>query len=563
MERKYRGTPGVRLVVAFPLLVKLVGVTGCGDVEQPEATTGDDTETVKNAVITTLPAFPYEHMPVEIRNVGSNKCLQVTEALTTVQATCDGSKQQAWSLIRSTGGYQLKSAHRVWENLDVPGGSSNDGLQLNVGGGDGPPASQIFRFDSTSSGNYRIKTFQDKCVEVANGSSADLAAVQQNPCLTSGNKQRWLPSRKTVNFGFVAKNSKMCMDVANASLSDNALVQQYPCVEGAPNERWYLESAGTTNGVDYFYIRSTNSGKCLDVPNGSTSTGIQLQQYSCIGVDNEKWSFSDQGDGRLRIKNKRSNLCVEVAGSSMEAHAAIQQGTCSSTASKQRWFYTHVVNRHLQAILVADDNGQNRTVAEKIEEHVADVAKVYQPYGVNLLFDPQTDVSTNFNSTLISEMTSGASVPGVCFGTSQLLTAQDCASFHVGDYGGKVVFYVIRGGGWAGVQNFIASLEIHGEEVCQSSDPKAAKVYNTRHWSHEFGHHLGLSHTFIGDGDRLTDTRVNNGGDDCAQPRISPATVNGVLTDTNNAMSYFYHVDRKITVSQAHIVRATSFTRFY
>ncbi|MBF0443740.1 MAG: RICIN domain-containing protein, partial [Oligoflexales bacterium] len=85
-----------------------------------------------------LPSFPYNMLPVEIKNIGSGKCLDVHQALkadgTKVeQYTCHALNNQSWYLIpNGDATYQIRAGHDGNRNLVVPGASMDDGVELEI-----------------------------------------------------------------------------------------------------------------------------------------------------------------------------------------------------------------------------------------------------------------------------------------------------------------------------------------------------------------------------------------------------------------------------------------------
>jgi hypothetical protein len=84
------------------------------------------------------------------------------------------------------------------------------------------------------------------------------------------------------------QNSHMCMDVAFGSRDDNARIQQYICYGGLP-EQWRFNYLATLHGVNYFEIVNVFSNKCLDVPNGNASPGVQMIQFGCWQGPMQLW----------------------------------------------------------------------------------------------------------------------------------------------------------------------------------------------------------------------------------------------------------------------------------
>jgi hypothetical protein len=131
--------------------------------------------------------------------------------------------------------------------------------------------------------------------------------------------------------------SHHCMDVANGSVNDGGRVQTWDCYGGTP-ERWTLEETSVINGVYYYEIVNLNSGKCLDVPNGSMDWGVELQQWTCWSGDMQQWRLYTAGTNAWYIKNMRSGLCLDVKNSGLPG-AALQQWDCN-WGSIQAWTHT-------------------------------------------------------------------------------------------------------------------------------------------------------------------------------------------------------------------------------
>jgi streptogrisin C len=82
-------------------------------------------------------------------------------------------------------------------------------------------------------------------------------------------------------------------------------------------------------GGDTSSVLSNWNNKCIDVPGGNFSDGVQLQMYSCNNSDAQKWTFTG---GTLRTQN---NKCMDVAWGSTANGAAIQIVGCSGNAAQQ------------------------------------------------------------------------------------------------------------------------------------------------------------------------------------------------------------------------------------
>jgi hypothetical protein len=78
------------------------------------------------------------------------------------------------------------------------------------------------------------------------------------------------------------------------------------------------------------------SGKALDDPGHSTTTGTQLVTWAPNGGANQNWGFTRQADGSYQILDSESKLCMDVSDGSQSAGARVIQWTCTGAAN-QRW----------------------------------------------------------------------------------------------------------------------------------------------------------------------------------------------------------------------------------
>ncbi|MEW2420401.1 endo-1,4-beta-xylanase [Streptomyces nigra] len=115
--------------------------------------------------------------------------------------------------------------------------------------------------------------------------------------------------------------SGRCLDVPNASTTDGTGVQLYDCHSNS-NQQWAVTDSGE--------IR-VYGNKCLDA--AGTGNGASVQIYSCWGGDNQKWRLNSDGS----IVGVQSGRCLDAVGSGNGAR--IQLYACSG-GSNQRWTRT-------------------------------------------------------------------------------------------------------------------------------------------------------------------------------------------------------------------------------
>ncbi|MFG2087218.1 endo-1,4-beta-xylanase [Spirillospora sp. NPDC048824] len=119
----------------------------------------------------------------------------------------------------------------------------------------------------------------------------------------------------------VGVGSGRCLDVPNASTTDGTQLQLWDCHTGA-NQQWSYTDAGELR---------VYGDKCLDA--AGTGNGAKVQIYGCWGGDNQKWQLNSDGS----IVGVQSGLCLDAAGSSNGT--PIQLYSCWN-GSNQRWTRT-------------------------------------------------------------------------------------------------------------------------------------------------------------------------------------------------------------------------------
>lgn len=546
--------------------------------------------------------FPLDVLPVEIMNVNSGKCLDVGNAdpasgTDLVQFTCTGAKNQTWFLTRMNGStdYQIRSGLGGARNMDVEGGGTNNGARIQIYNS---AVVQKWGVRKQADGNFEIVAkAADKCLDVANASTANSAAVQQFTC-GGGLHQRWVIKPRTSALSLIARHSSRCVDVASASAANNANVQQFDC-SGATNQKWYLQGAGVTNGIQYWSVQAQHSNMCLDVAGASLANNANVQQFQCNGGENQKWQISTvtaaNGNGYTVLKNKLSGKCLDVAGAATGNNANLQQFTCGST-DNQYFYWANYTERHIQLVPVAKTDGTG-VIAEldsDVQAHVARVNSIFGPYGAKLIYTPASDRSAKLNNDVLYTYDGESSSTGTCPDGS-VGTALQCGTRHAANFPGKVVVYSRPGNGQSwGDRNHI----VMGDMKSATTFPCAGSSAPDTQWlGHEFGHYMGLAHPHtqsfaniqaansffqaggnvlsVFENDQLSDTGPDPliGTNGCLAPNTATGVVTLVNTannnvpavvNTDNVMGYYYNAGAKISSGQqAGLVRATSYARYF
>jgi hypothetical protein len=133
-------------------------------------------------------------------------------------------------------------------------------------------------------------------------------------------------------YSLVGVESGRCIQIENGSLSRGAPAELGNCRPAAA-QQFRLEPSSQAAG--YYRIRNLESGLCLDVEGVSIANGARIIQWSCGAGENQLWTFVDVAGGALRIAARHSGKVLDVPGH------AIADGT-----HLQQWSYANQANQH-------------------------------------------------------------------------------------------------------------------------------------------------------------------------------------------------------------------------
>jgi hypothetical protein len=116
-----------------------------------------------------------------------------------------------------------------------------------------------------------------------------------------------------------------CLDVPNGSTEPGVQVQILDCSGGA-GQQWTYSAAGELS------VYSGGSRLCLDAWNHGTTNGTAVATWDCHGGANQRWNVNADGS----ITGVQSGLCLDVSGASTANGALVHLWTCYG-GSSQRW----------------------------------------------------------------------------------------------------------------------------------------------------------------------------------------------------------------------------------
>jgi hypothetical protein len=116
-----------------------------------------------------------------------------------------------------------------------------------------------------------------------------------------------------------------CLDVPNASTTAGTQVQIRDC-SGGPGQLF-----GHTPS-NQLTVYSGSSQMCLDASNKGTSPGTKVIVWQCNGQTNQQWNINPEGT----VTSALSGLCLDVTGASTANGAPAELWTCNG-GSNQQW----------------------------------------------------------------------------------------------------------------------------------------------------------------------------------------------------------------------------------
>jgi pectin methylesterase-like acyl-CoA thioesterase len=165
-------------------------------------------------------------------------------------------------------------------------------------------------------------------------------------------------------YQLAVRKSGQCLDVAGGSTADGALLQQWGCTAGAGWQQFKTVEVAT----GLYTLVNVKSGKCLDVPASTTTSGARIIQWTCGTNPNQRWTFTPSGTGTYQVRSQSSGLCLSDKDASTASGSPIIQETCTANSNKQ-WAFNPVAGGGSTSptTVAADGTGKYRTVQAAID----------------------------------------------------------------------------------------------------------------------------------------------------------------------------------------------------
>ncbi|WP_372440814.1 lectin [Actinacidiphila acididurans] len=123
--------------------------------------------------------------------------------------------------------------------------------------------------------------------------------------------------------------------VYNQNLSTSAGSLTVPITFQAAHDAFavYVTPTGSTSGGTSGELHAVGAGKCLDVPNASTTAGTQVQIWDCSGGSNQ--IFTRTSSNQLTVYGGSSQMCLDANSQGTSPGTKVIVWPCNNQANQQ------------------------------------------------------------------------------------------------------------------------------------------------------------------------------------------------------------------------------------
>lgn len=137
-------------------------------------------------------------------------------------------------------------------------------------------------------------------------------------------------------YMLVNKNSGKVMEVLNGSTTAGTYLRQNTST-GAAYQQWNVTPVDSRIGGDfsYFSLKAVHSGKAIDIYNWSFYDNGNIDAWDDNKTLIQQWYFEYAGDGYFYIRSRFNNKCLDVLNSSLTVNYIVQKEKSGSLS--QQW----------------------------------------------------------------------------------------------------------------------------------------------------------------------------------------------------------------------------------
>lgn len=270
----------------------------------------------------------------------------------------------------SNGKYHIVSALNPNQTLDVASASKADKANIQLYNSLTTPQ-QVFEITYLGDGYYKIvNTNSNKCLDVEGAGTQNGTNVQQFT-YNNEDRQKWViqVSEDGYYYNIVSKHSGLYLDVYNGSSENGANVQVWEKNNSAA-QKWKFIAWGKDNGQtisdgDYHISTVADINQTLDVYAGLTENKANIQIYNSLNNPLQVFHVTYLGDGYYKIYNTNSGKCLDIPGDTGTSGSNVQQYDWNG-GNGQQWIIKeagndcyYIISKWNGMYLDADE-GQNK-----------------------------------------------------------------------------------------------------------------------------------------------------------------------------------------------------------
>ena len=252
--------------------------------------------------------------------------------------------------VLADGTYTIQSSVNSRYVLDIANGSTASGANVQLYQSNDTPAQQ-FKVTHDSQGYVTFTNVKSgKVLDVYNGTAKNGNNVWQ---FTSNNSraQKWIVRKDGNGYSIIsALNSNYVLNIANGKAYNGNNVELY-AYSGSSSNRWLfnksvskeekilnIANANRSAIADGIYeIRSAKSnGFVLDVSNGSTLAGANIQLWQSNGTQAQAFKVSHDSNGFVTFTSVKSGKVLDVFDGKAKPYQNVWQFN-SNNSRAQKW----------------------------------------------------------------------------------------------------------------------------------------------------------------------------------------------------------------------------------
>lgn len=252
--------------------------------------------------------------------------------------------------VLKDGVYTIATSKNSNYVLDVSDGSTLKGANIQLYSNNGTPAQQ-FKVSHDLQGYVTFTNLKSgKVLDIHDGIVYDGSNIQQ----WDGNDsraQKWIVQKCGDAFTIISGlNSTYALDLSDGRVRNGQNIQLYTH-NGSAAQKWYVtqfltkqdkadilasQNKGTITNGTYMIKSSKNSKYTLDVSNGSTSNGANIQLYQSNNSPAQVFKVTNDAQGYVTFINLKSGKAIDVTDGKVKTSQNVWQYN-SNGSRAQKW----------------------------------------------------------------------------------------------------------------------------------------------------------------------------------------------------------------------------------